>query len=164
MTVNMAVNKKGNNNNSAGFGRDYPQNQNFNNGGRSGNPSQGGRRGLGKKSYYNNTGRPQCQICYRVVHAANRCYYRYKQNFQSQDNTQHQGNNNNKNSGSMTAMVATPDTVADQHWYIDSGATDHCTPDAQNLMHKTKYQGKKRIFKGNDTGSSFEESYTSRCP
>ncbi|KAI9198979.1 hypothetical protein LWI28_025389 [Acer negundo] len=53
------------------------------------------------------------------------------------------------NNGQMAAMLATPETVADQMWYPKSGATDHCTSDGGNLMNKIDYQGKKKIFMGN---------------
>ncbi|TXG72185.1 hypothetical protein EZV62_000764 [Acer yangbiense] len=65
------------------------------------------------------------------------------------------GNNNGANSmpnSHMTAMIASPISIADPLWYLDSGATDHYTPDDGNLLNKIDYTGKEMIFMGNGTG------------
>ncbi|KAK0599971.1 hypothetical protein LWI29_010346 [Acer saccharum] len=40
-----------------------------------------------------------------------------------------------------TAYFATPKTVADQAWYVDSGATNHVTSNLSNLSIKSDYRG-----------------------
>ncbi|KAL5839784.1 hypothetical protein ACOSQ4_012392 [Xanthoceras sorbifolium] len=156
LNVNMAVNKKDGSGNHSSTGRG--SSQTFNNqtsvgGSRSGNQNQG-RRGRGRNKF-NNNGQFQCQICYRMGHIASRCYYRFDQTFQLQNSGQQHGGGataNSSHSGPMTAMVATPDSVADPLWYTDSGAIDHCTPEGHNLQHKMDYQGKKKVFMGNGAG------------
>ncbi|KAI9196147.1 hypothetical protein LWI28_021458 [Acer negundo] len=54
--------------------------------------------------------------------------------------------------GQMAPMITSPDTVVDSLWYTDSGATDHCTPDNNNLMRQADYLSKKRIYIGNVGG------------
>ena len=61
-------------------------------------------------------------------------------------------------SGHMSAMVASPDASADQVWYPDSGATDHCTPDENHLLNKMNYQGKDKIYVGNGAGLSISST------
>ncbi|KAK0581378.1 hypothetical protein LWI29_013065 [Acer saccharum] len=108
------------------------------------NNSYGGRRG--RERGRNNNNQSQCQICHRLGHTAQKCYYRFSQTFQISNNGQ--SNNFGKggagaaciNGGQMSAMVASPEMVADPVWYPDSGATDHCTPDGNNLMNKAEYQ------------------------
>ena len=39
----------------------------------------------------------------------------------------------------MTTMFATPKVVNDTNWYPDSGASNHVTFDATNLMTKVEY-------------------------
>ena len=56
------------------------------------------------------------------------------------------------NNVQMAAMLATPEIVADPMWYPDSGATNHCTADVENLSNKVDYQGKEKIYMGNGAG------------
>ncbi|KAL5782821.1 hypothetical protein ACOSP7_007850 [Xanthoceras sorbifolium] len=138
LSVNMPVNKKGtssgNQSGYGGYGRgsnqNFSNNHNANNqnqnGGRTGNQNQG-RRGR-ERNKYNNNGRPQCQICYRVSHTIDRCYYRFDQSFQLQNSGQNNGNKT-VGPGQMSAMIATPDYVADPLWYTDNRATNHYTPE-----------------------------------
>ncbi|KAL5758821.1 hypothetical protein ACOSP7_021432 [Xanthoceras sorbifolium] len=49
----------------------------------------------------------------------------------------------------MTAMIAAPSTVADPNWYVDSGATNHITPDFNNLSINSEYKGTNRLAVGN---------------
>ena len=58
----------------------------------------------------------------------------------------------------MHATIATPDTVSDQSWYPDSGATNHLTPDLQNLMAPQEFPGSDQIYMGN--GSGLQISHT----
>jgi hypothetical protein len=48
----------------------------------------------------------------------------------------------------MQAMVAAPQhPVYDDSWY--PGATNHLTPDINNLSNKTEYNGQEQIHAGN---------------
>ncbi|KAL5746553.1 hypothetical protein ACOSP7_027699 [Xanthoceras sorbifolium] len=48
-----------------------------------------------------------------------------------------------------TAYYATPETVCDQAWYPDSGATNHVTSDLNNLSTHSEYKGNDRLAVGN---------------
>ncbi|KAL5806578.1 hypothetical protein ACOSQ4_029311 [Xanthoceras sorbifolium] len=144
LSANMAVNKKSNGqgNSQGTFGNKTP----------TPNSGQTGNRGRGRGRNYSNNSRPPCQICHRVGHGAYRCYYRYNQTFQQpqpQFNGQHSAGFSTGNKGPMQAMIATPNTVADSSWYPDSGATNHCTLDVNNLQTKSDYHGNERIYMGN---------------
>ncbi|KAL5848181.1 hypothetical protein ACOSQ4_006194 [Xanthoceras sorbifolium] len=43
---------------------------------------------------------------------------------------------------------ATPDSVNDQAWYVDSGATNHITADINNLSLKSEYRGNHKLIVG----------------
>ncbi|KAL5755822.1 hypothetical protein ACOSQ2_020568 [Xanthoceras sorbifolium] len=99
-----------------------------------------------------------------------------------QNNFQHQGNYHNNYQGNVVqssggyqintggypmnaahpnaAYIASPSTVADPAWYIDSGANNHITADLNNLSVKNEYKGNERLAVGN--GPEFEENSSSR--
>ena len=70
----------------------------------------------------------------------------------------------------MTTMFATPKVVNDTNWYPDSGASNHVTFDATNLMTKVEYYKSNQVHIGNSMGLSikhvgqsvFSSPYTSR--
>lgn len=70
----------------------------------------------------------------------------------------------------MTAM-AVLHRFFDPSWYLDYGATNHITPDENNLVHKTSYTGQDQIHVGDGTGltinhigaSSFYSQFTSKA-
>ncbi|MED6207806.1 hypothetical protein PIB30_039090 [Stylosanthes scabra] len=41
-------------------------------------------------------------------------------------------------------MIANPNTIQDQAWYADSGASHHCTPVVSNLQQSSDYQGQEQ--------------------
>ncbi|KAL5851272.1 hypothetical protein ACOSQ3_006390 [Xanthoceras sorbifolium] len=49
----------------------------------------------------------------------------------------------------LNALMAAPSTVADPSWYVDSGATNHITPDFSNLSINNEYKGADRLAVGN---------------
>lgn len=49
----------------------------------------------------------------------------------------------------MTTMIVTPQSVCDTNWYQDSGATNHLTVDAADLMTNSNYLGPDMIHMGN---------------
>ena len=49
----------------------------------------------------------------------------------------------------MTAIVASPSTVVDEAWFLDSGASHHLTQNGGNLNNKTPYTGTDRVTIGN---------------
>ncbi|KAL5735772.1 hypothetical protein ACOSP7_030228 [Xanthoceras sorbifolium] len=47
-----------------------------------------------------------------------------------------------------SAFYATPETVANQSWYVDSGATNHIITDMNNLSMRSEYRGKEKLIVG----------------
>lgn len=141
--ANVAISS---NNNS---GRNFSQQQNsFSRGNNSGyNNNDGGNNNAGNKSGYNRGGgnnfsgrsysqrsnrggrgrgysgrsRPTCQVCSKQGHTALKCYYRFDHSFSGQDESQ------SVNQGNTSVYIATPATLEDPDWYVDSGATNHIT-------------------------------------
>lgn len=48
-----------------------------------------------------------------------------------------------------TTGIGTPMIVADDSWYLDSGATNHVTADISNLTTKVDYKGKGKLVVAN---------------
>lgn len=67
-------------------------------------------------------------------------------------------------------MAATFYTTFDPMWYLDSGATNHITPDADSLVNKTPYIAHDQVHVGDGKGltinyigsSSFYSQFHSR--
>ncbi|KAL5793299.1 hypothetical protein ACOSP7_001893 [Xanthoceras sorbifolium] len=136
LSANMALNKKGNGqgNNQGTFGNKTPNSNSGQSGNRCENHQSGGRRGRGRGRNFNSNSRPLCQICHRP---------------QLQFNGQNSAGISTGNKSLMQAMIATPNTVADFSWYLNSGATNHYTPDVNNLQTKSDYHGNEMIYMGN---------------
>ena len=45
--------------------------------------------------------------------------------------------------------MATPDTMIDSSWYVDSGAINHVTAEMNNLSLKKPYEGQEKLMIGN---------------
>ncbi|KAL6322818.1 hypothetical protein AAG906_020818 [Vitis piasezkii] len=82
-------------------------------------------------------GKPQCQVCGKYGHIAINYYNRFDQTYQLAMNNQ------------LAAMVATPSTVGDGSWYMDTGATHHLTPNLNNLNSHTPFAGSNKVIIGN---------------
>ncbi|KAF7843559.1 Retrovirus-related Pol polyprotein from transposon RE1 [Senna tora] len=91
-------------------------------GGRGGRQRGGGRRGGNS----NGGSRPYCHLCEKTGHVVANCYYRFDKTFQPPywQNSNVSGSTPNQ----AQAFYATPQTVDDASWYVDSGATHHVTP------------------------------------
>ena len=96
----------------------------------------------GDKAYqqFGRFGKPMCQICGKAGHIALKCYHRfdlsYQTTFASASHVFH-----NDSSESREAYVASPHTVQDEAWYLDSGATHHVTANGELLVSKSEYSG-----------------------
>ncbi|KAL5833967.1 hypothetical protein ACOSQ3_017641 [Xanthoceras sorbifolium] len=106
-----------------------------------GNNSGRGGRGRGRK--WNNNNRISCQLCSKSGHGALQCYKRFDQSWngapqQVFHNPSPPQAHFHQNSA---AYFATPNSVQDQSWYLDSGATNHITSDLGNLSLKSEYRG-----------------------
>ncbi|PON99029.1 LOW QUALITY PROTEIN: hypothetical protein TorRG33x02_052660 [Trema orientale] len=122
----------------------------------------GGRGGRAPWSHGNHSNKPQCQLCGKAGHVVLNCFYRFDKSFQRF----HQGQ---MHAMLTTLAASTPATAWDTN-YPDSGATNHVTPDSNNLMTSEEYTGQDRIFVGNGTGlnikhighSSFSSKFSSK--
>ncbi|KAL0551127.1 hypothetical protein IC582_010209 [Cucumis melo] len=111
----------------------------------------------GKRNNFNGCGRgrgrgnkPTCQVCGKYGHSALICYDRYNKEVAGNVN-QNRGFNPNQNGKQIHAdafittqkssSLATPETVVDTNWYVDSGATNHVTSDHSNLWNIDDYSG-----------------------
>lgn len=54
----------------------------------------------------------------------------------------------------MQAMFASPELLSDDHWYTNSGATNHITHVANNLMQSAEFNGQHSVHIGDGTGLS----------
>ena len=79
-----------------------------------------------------------CQICGKPGHQAFRCYFRYNNNYQSEESTQ-----------ALAAMRITDiSDEASADWYADSAATAHVTNSVHNLQHAQPYHGSDTVMVG----------------
>ena len=126
------------------FGRGRGRGHYNNNGGNFGHGP--GRGSFNNHSYssgnFNNVsggsnGKPQCQVCGKYGHIAINCYHRFDQTYQPTMNNH------------LAAMVATPSTVGDESWYMDTGATHHLTPNLNKLNSHTPFAGSDKVMVGN---------------
>ncbi|KAL6327702.1 hypothetical protein AAG906_022764 [Vitis piasezkii] len=109
---------------------------------------RGGRYGQSGRQNSSSSERPQCQLCGKFGHTVQVCYHRFDITFQStQNNTT--GASNSGNSNSMPAMVASSNNLADDNWYLDSGASHHLTQNVANLTNATPYTGADKVTIGN---------------
>ena len=87
----------------------------------------------------NNGSRPTCQVCGKLGHMALTCYHRFDNSYSSNSN--------------MQAFLATPQTLVDENWYADSGATHHLTTNLANLnVHVDGYHSQEQIRVANGKG------------
>lgn len=121
--------------------------------------------------------KPVCQLCNRICHEALQYYYRFDRSFVgpsqlqqrvqspfhqfqyedegTQSDSYHFDHEGNLQSQQMTAMLATPESIHDSSWYPDSGAPNHLTAEADNLMHKSEYYGNEQVHMGNAKGITY---------
>ena len=90
----------------------------------------GGRTGGGKK-------KESCQICGKGGHEALRCWYRWDESYQAED----------EKSANAVASYG-----VDTNWYTDSGATDHVTSELEKLTTRDKYHGQDKVPTASGSG------------
>jgi hypothetical protein len=100
-------------------------------------------RGRRRTTGFSSSSRPVCQVCNKPGHIALDCYQRFNPNLQRDSPSNSQ------------AFMASPQALADQTWYPDSGASHHITSDLANLNLKAEeYTGSDQLRVGNGTGLS----------
>ncbi|TXG59477.1 hypothetical protein EZV62_014050 [Acer yangbiense] len=110
-------------------------------------------RGRGRGGGRYNNSRPVCQVCGKIGHTVNVCYHIFDQSYNGnatrqtppQGNIAHQtdyvrDNSYQVHSNSLNAITVSSSSVADPNWYIDNGATNHITPDFNNLSINSEYR------------------------
>uniref|UniRef100_A0A803Q7A1 Uncharacterized protein n=1 Tax=Cannabis sativa TaxID=3483 RepID=A0A803Q7A1_CANSA len=102
--------------------------------------------------------RVQSQLCHKLGHTVLDCFYRFNKSFT--------GAFPPSKSPSVQENLAQTNSIGDSNWYPDSGTTNHCTPDLQNLMNNSDYGGSDRLYVGNGSayvsdlcGSAFTVSH-----
>jgi hypothetical protein len=77
---------------------------------------------------------PRCQVCLKVGHTANMCWYRFDEDFVPD---------------SQVAAMASSSNGADPNWYLDSGAMDNITGELEKLTMHERYHGTDQIRAAN---------------
>jgi len=92
--------------------------------------------GRGRGGRYTQSGRhnsissekPQCQLCGKFGHTVHVCYHRFDISYQnSSNNGTNSMNMNIRSQNNIPVMVASSNNLADDNWYLDSGASHHLT-------------------------------------
>ncbi|KAG6769080.1 hypothetical protein POTOM_024696 [Populus tomentosa] len=157
MTVNYASssnNRSGGRRYNGSRGHSYSNftpntnNYNYRSRGRGGRYTQNGR------NHSINLEKPQCQLCGKFGHTVHVCYHRFDISYQnSSNNGTNSVNMNTRNQTNIPVMVASSNNIADDNWYLDSGASHHLTQDAGNLSNSTPYTGTDKVTVGNACSS-----------
>ncbi|PKU71322.1 Retrovirus-related Pol polyprotein from transposon TNT 1-94 [Dendrobium catenatum] len=93
-----------------------------------------------------NPSRPTCQICGKLGHIAINCWHRSNPKYAPTDTRQPRA--------LLTNQTANPT----QDWVLDSGASTHLTPDANNLFYPTAYTGSDSVSTANGTSLPIQNS------
>lgn len=91
------------------------------------------------QSFSNPSSRPTCQICYKSGHTAIDCYQRMNYVYQGRHPL-----------AKLAAMTTTAPTTPHQTtWISNTGATDHFTPDLNNIPDNQAYTDSQLVSVGN---------------
>ncbi|KAH9751748.1 retrovirus-related pol polyprotein from transposon RE1 [Citrus sinensis] len=133
-------------------GRGYAGNGGYAGGNSNGNFARnGGGFNNGKNVIDPNTTTVTCQICFKPRHTAAECRNRFNREFVPFYPTF--GYNPAQFQAPRAAFLTTSEgEMADQGWYIDSGATHHLTNNLQNLNLGKEYSGNQLLHVGNGQG------------
>ncbi|KAG8479816.1 hypothetical protein CXB51_029314 [Gossypium anomalum] len=121
--------------------------------------------------------KPQCQLCGKIGHMVQTCYHRFDETFSgvgsnlsSSVNYHHLDENpsarcsaspccghfSQSSSCSLSVVRPSQTTLQTQHWYPDSGATNHVTPTMTNLTDVSPYTGTGQVSMGNGESVSID--------
>ncbi|RVW97735.1 Retrovirus-related Pol polyprotein from transposon RE1 [Vitis vinifera] len=109
---------------------------------------RGGRYGKNGRHNSNSFEKPQCQLCGKFGHTVQICYHRFDISYQSSQSI-NTSPSNAGNPNSIPAMVASSNNLADDTWYLDSGASHHLTQSVGNLTSSSPYTGTDKVTIGN---------------
>ncbi|KAL4281085.1 hypothetical protein GQ457_03G012870 [Hibiscus cannabinus] len=113
----------------------------------------------GRGRFFSGRSRPQCQLCGRIGHLINRCYYRFDQTYDGYsinlveevaDCPKAEGDSFHQEGAAMFATEDfSPVVCEDAAWFPDSGATAHLTPDLGKFITSSPYTGSGKITVAN---------------
>jgi hypothetical protein len=109
-------------------------------------PDRGDMNSHQRGHHSNNSYRPKNQVCHKIGHTADRCWYRYEEDYVPEQ--------------CHNTAAATSSYTMDLNWYADSGATDHITSELDKLAIGDKYNGGERI--DTTSGAGMENSHTGK--
>ncbi|KAL4272879.1 hypothetical protein GQ457_13G027250 [Hibiscus cannabinus] len=113
----------------------------------------------GRGRFFGGRTRPQCQLCGRIGHLVNRCYYRFDHSYDGYtvnmveevvDCPKSEGESFHQEG--VVAFVSedfSPVVCEDATWFPDSGATAHLTPDLGKFLSSSPYTGSGKIIVAN---------------
>lgn len=156
-----------------GYGRNRTGGRGFNrgSGGRGyfprgrGAGARGGGRFYSQNSVASNKSSLLCQVCGKNGHIASQCWYRYDSSYTIDP---HSFSSNIASSSSSVpvrpaaplpatpaqAMIATPHSVCDSSWYVDSGASNHLAYDDSYFSDRSSYGAPEQVFIGDGSSLS----------
>jgi hypothetical protein len=94
-----------------------------------------------------NSDQAWCQVCHKVGHLADRCWYRYDEDFVPKQK--------------RSAVAATTSYTVDIDRYADSGTTDHITSELNKLAVRDKYNDTEKVHMANGTSIEIRSTGTS---
>ncbi|KAL4386437.1 hypothetical protein GQ457_09G004620 [Hibiscus cannabinus] len=113
----------------------------------------------GRGRFFGGRTRPQCQLCGRVGHLVNRCYYRFDQSYDGYsvnlleevtDYPKAEGDSSHQEGAAVfVSEEFSPVVCEDTAWFPDSGATAHLTPDLGKFISASPYTGSGKITVAN---------------
>ncbi|RVX06732.1 Retrovirus-related Pol polyprotein from transposon TNT 1-94 [Vitis vinifera] len=130
-----------------------------------GRSNRGGFRGRGNKGSFqarppwnsdNQNEKPACQLCGKIGHVVAQCYYRFDHTFQVPQNLSSRNSSPRAYysfSPQVNGVIPTSEVFSDDNWYPDSGASNHVTPNPENLMKSAEFAGQNQVHVGNGTGN-----------
>jgi GAG-pre-integrase domain/gag-polypeptide of LTR copia-type len=124
----------------------YTTNQQFRSNSNRGRENYRGR-GRDHSNTSNSAQGQQCQICEKNGHSTLNCYHRFDIRFTSPSASPPV-----HSQSSHQALLAEPASTPQSHWFLDSGATTHVTPDINNLSSSAPYTGSEAVHIGNGSG------------
>ncbi|KAL4346923.1 hypothetical protein GQ457_17G006470 [Hibiscus cannabinus] len=113
----------------------------------------------GRGRFFGGRTRPQCQLCGRIGHLVNRCYYRFDQSYDGYsvnlleeitDYPKAEGDSSHQEgAAAFVSEEFSPVVCEDTAWFPDSGATAHLTPDLGKFITASPYTGSGKITVAN---------------
>ncbi|KAL4292157.1 hypothetical protein GQ457_14G020780 [Hibiscus cannabinus] len=113
----------------------------------------------GRGRFFGGRNRPQCQLCGRIGHLVNRCYYRFDQSYDGYsvnlleevtDYPKAEGDSSHQEGAAVfVSEEFSPVVCEDTAWFPDSGATAHLTPDLGKFITASPYTGSGKITVAN---------------